>query len=94
MKKQKQIIVPTVTPLTADFRLDQGAVERMFSNFSSHDVMPFILGTTGESASLPLSIKKAFVSKAAQLKGSGSVLYAGIASNVLEESIELGKILF
>lgn len=94
MKKQKQIIVPTVTPLTADFRLDEGAVERMFSNFAGHGVMPFILGTTGESVSLPLSLKKAFVKKAAGLKKGDTVLYAGIASNCLEESVELGKFCF
>ncbi|HUC80256.1 MAG TPA: dihydrodipicolinate synthase family protein [Flavisolibacter sp.] len=91
MKKEKQVIVPTVTPLTKDYRLDEGAVKRMFSNFSAHGVMPFILGTTGESASLPLSLKKAFVTKATSLKSAGTVLYAGIASNCLEESIVFGN---
>lgn len=91
---KKQVIVPTVTPLTKDFRLDDGAVEKMFSNFSVHGVMPFILGTTGESASLPLLLKKAFVKKAAQLKKGDTILYAGIASNCLEESIELGRYCF
>jgi len=94
MKKQKQIIVPTVTPLNADYKLDENAVEKMFSNFNAHNVMPFILGTTGESASLPLSVKKAFVKNAAQLKTKDTVLYAGIASNILDESIELGKYCF
>lgn len=94
MKKQKQIIVPTVTPLNADYKLDENAMEKMFNNFSTHNVMPFILGTTGESASLPLSVKKAFVKKAAELKTKDTVLYAGIASNILEESIELGKYCF
>ncbi|RYZ26911.1 MAG: dihydrodipicolinate synthase family protein, partial [Chitinophagaceae bacterium] len=60
----------------------------------THNVMPFILGTTGESASLPLSIKKTFVRKAAQLKTKDTVVYVGIASNILEESVELGKYCF
>jgi 4-hydroxy-tetrahydrodipicolinate synthase len=91
---KKQVIVPTVTPLTKEYRLDEGAVERMFSNFATHGVMPFILGTTGESASLPLALKKTFVKKAAQLKTGDTILYAGIASNCLEESVELGKYCF
>jgi dihydrodipicolinate synthase/N-acetylneuraminate lyase len=91
---KKQVIVPTVTPLTKEFRLDEGAVERMFNNFAAHNVMPFILGTTGESASLPISLKKAFVKKAAQLKTGNTILYAGIASNCLEESVEFGKFCF
>lgn len=91
---KKQVIVPTITPLTKELRLDEDAVERMFSNFALHGMMPFILGTTGESASLPLSLKKAFVSKAAQLKTADTILYAGIASNCLEESVEFGKFCF
>ena len=94
MKKQKHVIVPTVTPLTADFRLDEAGVEKMFGNFAAHGVMPFILGTTGESASLPQTLKKAFVKKAAALKSQNTTLYAGIASNILEESIELGNYCF
>lgn len=94
MNRKKQIIVPTVTPLTKEFRLDEAAVEKMFDNFAAHNVMPFILGTTGESASLPPSLKKAFVKKAAQFKNAETVLYAGIAANCLVESIELGKFCF
>ncbi|RYG43653.1 MAG: dihydrodipicolinate synthase family protein, partial [Chitinophagaceae bacterium] len=94
MKKQKQIIIPTITPLNAEYKLDESAVEKMFSHFSTHNVMPFILGTTGESASLPLSIKKTFVRKAAQLETMDTVVYAGIASNILEESVEFGKYCF
>jgi dihydrodipicolinate synthase/N-acetylneuraminate lyase len=94
MKKEKQIIVPTVTPLTKEFGLDEGAVERMFHNFAAYNVMPFILGTTGESASLPMPLKKAFIDKATAIKASGTTLYAGIASNCLEESIELGAYCF
>lgn len=91
---KKQVIVPTVTPLTKEYRLDERAVERMFSNFAAHGVMPFILGTTGESASLPISLKKAFVKKAVQLTTANTILYAGIASNCLQESIEFGKYCF
>jgi len=92
--KYSGIIVPTVTPLTANYKLDHEAAEKMFANFSNNRVMPFILGTTGESASLPISLKKDFIDLASNLKTSETTLYAGIASNVFDESVELAKYCF
>jgi dihydrodipicolinate synthase/N-acetylneuraminate lyase len=89
--KYSGIIVPAVTPLTADHKLDHEAVEKMFANFYRHDVMPFILGTTGEAASLSSDVKDDYIQFAAKCKKPGSVLYAGISSNCLYESIELAK---
>lgn len=86
-KKYKGVVVPTVTPLTANLTLDRGAVEKMLDNFRRHNVTPFILGTTGEAASLSQSVKQDFLQTAASLKKPGDVLYAGISSNVLEESV-------
>lgn len=93
-KKYKGIVVPAVTPLTASLTLDAGAVERMLANFRKHHVAPFILGTTGEAASLPLSVKQEYLQTAARLKQPGDVLYAGISSNVLEESVSFAKSCF
>lgn len=93
-KKYSGVIVPTVTPLTSSFKLDHGAVEKMFENFYRNNVMPFIIGTTGEAASLSLAVKKEFIDLATKLKQPGIVLYAGIASNVYKESVELAKYCF
>ncbi|MBS1512876.1 MAG: dihydrodipicolinate synthase family protein [Bacteroidetes bacterium] len=90
-KKYKGIIVPAVTPLTETYQLDEGAVTKMFQQFYEHDIAPFILGTTGEAASLPNEVKEAYIKAAEKNKKPGTVLYAGIASNVLLESIELAK---
>jgi dihydrodipicolinate synthase/N-acetylneuraminate lyase len=86
-KKYKGVVIPAVTPLTASLTIDQDAVEKMFANFCKHQVTPFILGTTGESASLSLLVKQEYVRAASNAKKPGDVLYAGISSNVLEESI-------
>lgn len=86
-KKYKGVVVPAVTPLTASLTIDEGAVERMMANFRRHHVTPFILGTTGESASLSQSVKQEYLHAASRLKNSGDILYAGISSNILEESI-------
>ena len=93
-KKYSGVVVPAVTPLTAGFKLDHGAVERMLHRFREHDVKPFILGTTGESASLPLSLKYDYIKKASSLKQTGELLYAGISSNCLDDSVELAKFCF
>jgi 4-hydroxy-tetrahydrodipicolinate synthase len=97
MKSKKEysgVVIPTVTPLTEHYKLDHEAVEKMFQNFSNNNVMPFIIGTTGEAASLSTAVKQDFIKKATELKKPGTVLYAGIASNVFEESVEIAKFCF
>lgn len=93
-KKYKGIIVPAVTPLTARFTLDEKAVEKMFAEFYQHHISPFILGTTGESASLSWELKKNYARKAVHEKQEGTILYAGISSNCFEESVDFAKFCF
>ncbi|GEO04387.1 dihydrodipicolinate synthase family protein [Adhaeribacter aerolatus] len=93
-KKYQGIVVPTVTPLRENYQLDHEAVEKIFKHLRRNQAMPFILGTTGEAASLPLNLKKEFIQLAGKLKQPGSVLYGGIASNCLTESVELAKYCF
>jgi dihydrodipicolinate synthase/N-acetylneuraminate lyase len=93
-KKYRGTIVPVITPLNADRTLDVGAVERLFLLFHQCRVQPFILGTTGEAASLPLSVKKEYMRVAGRLKKDGDVLYAGISSNCLQDSIQAANYAF
>lgn len=90
-KKYKGVIVPVITPLSANYKLDELAVENLFENFYRHEISPFILGTTGESASLTNEIKASYLKAAAKNKKSGSILYAGISSNVFSESVDFAK---
>lgn len=87
-KKFSGVIVPAVTPLTTRLELDEDAVNRLFELFYHYSISPFILGTTGESASLPVSVKEDYVRVAGLCKKPDSKLYAGISSNVLRESVE------
>jgi dihydrodipicolinate synthase/N-acetylneuraminate lyase len=90
-KKYSGVVIPAVTPLTSNYKLDHEAVEKMFNHFYLSRAMPFIIGTTGESASLPYSLKLDYIKTAVKLKEKGTILYAGISSNCLEESVELAK---
>jgi dihydrodipicolinate synthase/N-acetylneuraminate lyase len=90
-KKYNGIIVPAVTPLTENFDLDEAGVKNMFANFRASNVLPFILGTTGEAASLPFKVKCDYIKVAGSLKLSTDMLFVGIASNCFEETILLAK---
>ncbi|WP_114792766.1 dihydrodipicolinate synthase family protein [Niabella yanshanensis] len=89
--KFKGIIVPAVTPLKEDWAIDEAAVERIFNNFYAHNASPFILGTTGEAPSLSFQQKKDYVMAAVKFKKPGSVLYAGVSSNVIGESVDFAN---
>ncbi len=93
-KKYSGVVVPAITPFTAELKLDHSAVERMFDYFHQHRVHPFVLGTTGEAASLPMAMKKEFLQLAGKLKSKDNLLYAGISANAMQESIELAKYSF
>ena len=90
-KKYTGIIIPAITPLTEKLQIDEAAVSKLFALFYQQNISPFILGTTGESASLPLQLKKDYVIAAGKNKKMGSLLYAGIGSNVLAESIDFAS---
>lgn len=90
-KKYSGIVVPAVTPLTEDYKLDIAAVGKIFDNFYQHNAQPFVLGTTGEVASLPNDLKTAYLKQAGLSKKQGTTLYAGISSNCLQESIDYAK---
>jgi dihydrodipicolinate synthase/N-acetylneuraminate lyase len=90
-KKYQGIIVPAITPLTTALNLDEKSAAKIFESFYKYKISPFILGTTGESASLPEKIKRHYIIVAAKNKQKDCRLYAGISSNVVTESIELAK---
>lgn len=93
-KKYHGIIIPAITPLNDKHELDEVGVKNMFDNFRANNVNPFILGTTGEAASLPTSLKCDYIKLAGRLKQPGDQLYVGIASNRFEESLVLAKCAF
>jgi dihydrodipicolinate synthase/N-acetylneuraminate lyase len=90
-KKFKGNVIPVVTPFTFEHKLDFDALERLFYHLTYHKASPFILGTTGESASLSVDIKNNYIQEAGKLKPANSLLYVGISSNSLEESVDMAK---
>ncbi|PTN09539.1 dihydrodipicolinate synthase family protein [Mangrovibacterium marinum] len=94
MKKNnpyKGVIVPMISPLKDDLSVDKQAVKKIVSNFLKYDVAPFIAGTTGEASSLSFQQKKDLVEATVEVAKGKAVVYAGISSNCLPESIEMAK---
>ncbi len=87
----KGVVIPLVTPFTSEGRIDEEASARLVEHVISHDCHPFVLGTTGESLSLPLSMKLEFVKLAVQANAGRKTFYAGISGMCMEESVIMGK---
>ena len=90
-KKYHGVVVPMVTPFTETGEIDIPAAERVTEHIVAGGACPFVLGTTGEGASVPDSARPAFVEAVVKQTAGRIPTYAGIASNCLGNSIELAK---
>jgi len=89
--RHRGVIVPLVTPLKPGGDLDDSAIARIVNRCAENNLNVFVLGTTGEAASVSAR-KRAHLVKAAAAAAEGRVLvYAGIGDNCAEDSIEAGN---
>lgn len=91
LKKYEGVVVPMVSPLTAALDIDGNAVGRIIDSFVENGVTPFVLGTTGEVASLSSSQKIEMVKETARHANGRLTLFAGIVNNSIDACIEEGK---
>lgn len=89
-KPFRGIIPPLVTPLLADLTLDKKSLERILEHVIAGGVDGvFIMGTTGEAASLSKQLKKELIQATGEIvKGRVPVL-VGITDCAFEESLDL-----
>jgi dihydrodipicolinate synthase/N-acetylneuraminate lyase len=93
-KKYSGVVVPMITPFTTNGDIDLSAAGRVVEHVVAGGCSPFVLGTTGESASIPMKGRSEFVRVAiAQTRGR-AVAYAGIAGNCFRESVDSAKAYF
>ncbi|KAA2241331.1 dihydrodipicolinate synthase family protein [Chitinophaga agrisoli] len=90
-KKYSGVVVPMMTPFTAQSTIDEAAVQRLVDHMIAGKAHPFILGTTGEAASITRTEKKKLVQATVKAAAGRSLVYAGISSNSQQDSIEEGK---
>lgn len=90
--KYQGVVVPMVSPFTADGRIDAPSVEKVVDYLAAARVAGiFPLGTTGESASVPADEKRRLIELTVERTAKRTMVYAGISSNCLRESIELAQ---
>ena len=94
-KKYCGVVVPMVTPATAEGRLDVEAVERITEFFAQAKVSPLLMGTTGEGNSVSREDGLLFVETAVKARNQWSmvngqwsrVIYAGLTGNCFSEQV-------
>ena len=90
--KCQGVIVPMVTPFTPEGHIDTEAVRRIVDHLIDGGVDGiFILGTTGEAASISLAEKTKLVESTVAYTKNRTIVYVGISSNCVEESITMGN---
>jgi len=81
------VIVPMVSPLDARFEADAAAVRTLISSFARSGVHAFVLGTTGECASLDAIQRARIVAAATEASSGRCQIHAGISGNALNDCL-------
>jgi 2-dehydro-3-deoxy-D-pentonate aldolase len=77
--KHRGVIVPMVTPVTASGDLDEPAVDRLIDFLLKARVNGiFVAGTTGESVSVPLDMRRRLVERTVARVQHRALVYAGL----------------
>jgi dihydrodipicolinate synthase/N-acetylneuraminate lyase len=87
--KYRGVVVPMLTPFTPDGAIDVPAVGRIVELLVGNRIDGiFPLGTTGEAASIHPNEKRKMVEATISANKGRAVVYAGIAGNCLQESLD------
>jgi len=82
------VIVPMVTPLTREGNIDQASAIGLIQHLQKGGTIPFILGTTGEGSSVPLSHREALVNILIKNKINDQPAIAGVPGLPFRETVE------
>lgn len=93
-KKYSGVVVPLVTPFVQSGKVDELALERIVKYVCNNHCAPFVLGTTGEAASIAVEDFPGIASTMVKAAGNDCQTYAGISSNNFNTSVNLAKHMF
>jgi 4-hydroxy-tetrahydrodipicolinate synthase len=94
MKKEKKhcgVVVPMVSPMTPEGAIDIESTERLVDHLASKEVGVFVLGTTGEAASLDHNQRLILVKTAIRAAADRVPVYTGISDNSVARSIDAAR---
>jgi len=81
------VVVPLTTPFTLDGQIDEAAAERITDHIAEQGLGVFVLGTTGETASIQRTERHKLVEAAMRASAGRIPVYAGIGDNCLANSV-------
>ncbi len=87
----KGVVVPMVSPFNGEGKIDEIAAIKLVDHVVSKGCHPFVLGTTGEALSITAAERLRYLKAAVRANEGRAVVYAGIASLCLEDSILAAK---
>jgi 4-hydroxy-tetrahydrodipicolinate synthase len=90
--KYRGVVVPMVTPVTQDGRLDVEAVKRIITFFGEHNVSPLLMGTTGEGNSVSQADGQLLVETAVAARSGQMLIYAGLTGNCFTEQVRQAEV--
>jgi len=86
------IITPTITPLTADFSLDQPSLRKLLEHIIAGGVHGiFALGTSGEGPMLSLKTQCEVIAESCRIAAGRVPVLAGVTHSSIEESLDLAR---
>lgn len=85
------VIVPMTTPITASGAVDEPAVERLADRLARHELSVFVLGTTGETSSIPAAQRDRLVAAVLRATAGRVPVYAGIGDNCVPDMIAAAR---
>jgi 4-hydroxy-tetrahydrodipicolinate synthase len=88
-KKYCGVVIPLITPFDESLKIDTAAVARLIDYLIECGTTPFILGTTGEAASIPPESKSEYVKQVVDSVHKRTLIYAGISDTCFSNSIGL-----
>jgi len=87
------IIPPLATPLRAQDQLDEAGLERLIEHVIENGVSGlFLLGSTGEAASLSRRLRAEVIRTATKLTAERVPVLAGVADTAFEDALELARV--
>jgi len=81
------VIVPMINPFDSSGCIDISAAERLMDYLSDNGTIPFILGTTGEAASIPLNGREKLVRVMVEKRKEGVPVTCGVIGLNVQETI-------
>lgn len=86
------VVVPMVSPLSADRLIDHEMVQRVVDHLIEAGVAGvFVLGTTGEAGSLSDEQKRSMVEAAGRAVAGRAKMYAGVSANTVAEAVDAAR---